>query len=76
MNPNDKLINQVFSRISCLTCDHWRADAIKARIGAFLLAHIDGHPPPQPPTLNAVSHGCCKREDTHPGAVQTFRFFT
>jgi hypothetical protein len=62
-------ILRVFGRVGngCLSCTHWRADSVKARIGAHLIAcwdHQPGQPTPKPPTLEELSQYCCKREWT------------
>lgn len=38
MNAAEEAINAVYRELGCLACPHWKADAIRARIGAVYLA--------------------------------------
>jgi len=63
---NDDFINKVFTAIPCLSCEgNWRADFVKARLGAFYLAMVAENNPPVPP-LSELCKGCCKHADEWP----------
>jgi hypothetical protein len=50
-----------------MACNNWRSDAVRAAVGAFLVAawdHKDGQPAPKPPTPETLARLCCKREWT------------
>jgi hypothetical protein len=56
-------ISRVFGRLGgCMGCTDWRADMVRARIGAFLVAHWDAQPGQviTPPTLQDLQRSCCR----------------
>lgn len=60
---DEREVLRVFNRVGCMSCTHWKADHVKAAVGAFLLAawdHKDGQPAPKPPTPQTLSRLCCK----------------
>ena len=45
-------ISRAYTRICCMSCSDWRADAVRAKVAAFLIAHWDGQNP-KPPSPRA-----------------------
>ena len=57
-------IARVFARFGgCMGCTDWRADMVRAKIGAFLLAHWDGqNPKPPSPRARRPQRQRCYRQ--------------
>jgi hypothetical protein len=66
-------INRVFTELPCLSCNDWRADRLKARIGEVYLLARDGKPLPK---MDPVLTGCCRRAAEEPDqrVIMTFSY--
>lgn len=62
MNAAEEAINAVYRELGCLACPHWKADAIRARIGAVYLAVERGESVTLP-SRDVLTRGCCRRGD-------------
>jgi hypothetical protein len=52
-------LNEVFTRLRCLSCESCQRDKVLAKLGAYYLLALDGHPVPPPP-LDEMLKGCCQ----------------
>jgi hypothetical protein len=66
MNDDEQLrefhasVQQIHNRFNgCLSCMHPRGDVVRARIGAFLISHWEGHQP-TPPSPEELRRSCCQ----------------
>jgi hypothetical protein len=59
-------INRAFTRIPCMSCTNWRADAVKAKVALALINNIwDGRQDIKPPTSDDLKRCCCRHADEH-----------
>ena len=70
---DEKEIARVFARIPCLGCSNWQADAVRAKVLAFLVAHWDGEQGVKPPSPEDLRKVCCRGPHGQ-GANSTGRF--
>jgi hypothetical protein len=68
--------SEIFTALPCLSggCTDYRADKVRARVGAFYLRSLAGEKL-APPPLSDVQRGCCRLSDQEAGR-RSITFFT
>jgi hypothetical protein len=53
-------ISRVYTAIACMGCTDWRADAMRAHVGAVYLAVLHGKPLPPMLAPGEIPKACCR----------------
>jgi hypothetical protein len=58
-------INRAFTKIPCMSCGDWRADAVRAKVTLALVNIWEGRQDIKPPTPQDLERSCCRHADEH-----------